>query len=130
MVLLAGEISEQVHLGEELESVPNPYRPAREASAVATLPPRQAGQLDEAAALDSMDSDFITTMKICRALHRDNDVLAHRFRQFWAAETMSLMNGARARRMVTSLSAELLEHRTLSASRWRSILAAAGEARP
>jgi hypothetical protein len=123
MVLLAGEISEELHPGEEREPVRAAAVETLDVSRVA-LPPSQAAALDEAAALDSIDSDFITAMKVLRALHQDNDVKAHRARKFWATETMTLMDGKRARRMVEVLSAELLVHKTLPAARWKAILAA------
>jgi hypothetical protein len=132
MVYSAGEIAVELHADPDGSPAPADLPEAKPADPDGSpaLPRREAVQLEEAAALDSVDSDFTKVMRILRSLHFDDSMLAHRHRQFLALECEAMLSGKRARRMVQTLAGELMQHRTLSAQRWRSILAAAGEARP
>jgi hypothetical protein len=78
-----------------------------------TQPPRDEGK-----------SDVGEAMKILKCLHFDDENLAHRHASFLVGETKAVLGGKRAGRMIMTLADALMAEQTLSAGRWRGILAA------
>jgi hypothetical protein len=135
MALLAGWTAEDLFVargvvlpvhdaGSALGPAPEPMpEPSPEPARAVVLPRREQAMLD-AAARDEPRSDIATALAIMTDFLGD-EALAHKHGAFLAQETERLLAGPTARPMVEALATELLRHRSLSARRWRAILAAA-----
>jgi hypothetical protein len=122
MSLLGGQIGADLHMARgDVQPLPEPEETSRGREEPVVLPEREERLLERAAAGDPQ-SDLDKAMKVLLALHYDDMTLAGKHLAFLAHETEVLLSGQRARRMVRTLSAELLARGTLSARAWKAIL--------
>lgn len=124
MVLLAGQAAEDLYAvrGDVMVPVPEAEPEAEADPEVYVLPARDQEALEWAAA-SSTRNDLDEAMKVLTWMAMSHDLTA-RHAAFLQGETERVLAQPLAGRMIRTLAAELMVHKTLSARRWKAILAA------
>jgi hypothetical protein len=123
MIFLAGEIGEQLyaprgHVEQPVKHVGTDLSPP--------VPARELAMIDQVPAACDTPADLNAALIGLTYLHAGDETAAELHLAMLSQKTGKLLATERAGVMVTVLAAQLVQHKTLSAARWRSILMAAG----